>query len=89
MALVSITLSKDSLELIAEALEEYIEDRENTSSEMLEEGTAIKKDNSYSDSDTGHNFVSDVDYTEEYETLTDKIESAKKISEHFQTLTTN
>lgn len=86
MPLVSITVSKESLELIAEALDEYIEDRENTSSDMLEEGTAIKKDNSYCDAETGYNQVEDIEYTEEYETLTDKIESAKKLSQHFQTL---
>lgn len=83
----NIMLPQEYLELITEALEEYIEDRENTSSIMLEDGTAIKNDNSYSDSDTGYNLVSDVEYTEEYEQLTDKIESAKKLSNYFETLT--
>jgi predicted mannosyl-3-phosphoglycerate phosphatase (HAD superfamily) len=81
-----VQIENYQLEVVLDILEEYSENLQSQVDDLLHNGGAIKKDNSYSDSGTGYNLVSDVEYTEEYEQLTDKIESAKKLSKHFYKL---
>jgi predicted mannosyl-3-phosphoglycerate phosphatase (HAD superfamily) len=76
-------LDQNQIDLIQEALGSFMESLDSQTDQLLENGKAIKKDNSYSNSDTGYNLVSDVEYTPEYELLTDKIDQAQKLSQQF------
>lgn len=77
-------MSKQQLMLAINTIEECKRDLEKELDDLIDSGEHIVADYSYCDADTGFNYVEDVEFSDEYLDLVDRIEVYDKLLEFFE-----